>query len=777
MLSVQSWPAGDVVTAGVRATVGGRAVEVVSMELTRELPRTLPGQVAMSGGVTAATGSLVIAPAAGPSTRVATPWTLRSYPKYGQRVELWVSHDGAEIHVLTGRVDSVSGDVSTREVSLTVVDNYDQLNTEFSHRAIARMMPPWSTTGDGDQRMTGMLSPWVTHLAARVAGFYSTPPMDSLCLVSAPLQGCTWPERGELVDSYRADQVGKWAKYHPGATTEPEGWLSMSNVFAAYIPDKFNTPYNSGITTDRPLSITMMSGRWQSSSSYVSANWPLGDKLRIACTGSRAVYAQIVAPDGTATTVASIQPSAAGAWTTATARWRRSANNSLTVEVTTDTGASARGTVTPPSSAGMLSGPIDRVWVYAPTGCYIAGAQVSFTGATSPASTWKRTASIQPAKPLRGIDLMPALTTRSAGGLLKDQAEAEVSAMWIDEDGNLQYRDRATLLAGGVVKTLTAQRDLLGLSWSANSQSVHRQTTVKYRNASVSIARRSTLVVYEGQRDELRANEDQQVLIEPPDNEEWLAVDSTARTLFSDIGYTNFNSGQGTFIGFTGLDINGDEIPVIDSRHYTATIAFETAGARAWKVTTAIQSLAGGCNRVITQSRADEASPIKKAYQARGLPLVRCMGKGKWSDQEATSGATGPSWATDLTHDAGWFIQGASDALALAKDIAAQVSEPLPVFEAIPIRPDPRLQLGDKVRVVDDTVTGLTITGVVCSVNQAVKAGEHTMTVGLIVTAVEVSSPTLGEFDAWHAGKTLAQFEALWSGQTLAAFDSNPLSR
>ena len=47
----------------------------------------------------------------------------------------------------------------------------------------------------------------------------------------------------------------------------------------------------------------------------------------------------------------------------------------------------------------------------------------------------------------------------------------------------------------------------------------------------------------------------------------------------------------------------------------------------------------------------------------------------------------------------------------------------------------------------------------------------------LIVTAVEVSSPTLGEFDAWHAGKTLAQFEALWSGQTLAAFDSNPLSR
>lgn len=614
MLDVKNWPTADVISAGVRATIGGRPVDVVSLNTMRELPRTLPGQIAMSGGITAATGSLVIAPSAGAPSRVATPWTHRTYPKHGELVEVWISHNYAEARVFTGRVDSVSGDAQTREISLDIVDHFDMLKKEFSHKALARMMPPWSTMGEGFQRMTGLLSPWVTTLAARASEFYSTPPMDGFCLVSAPLQGSTWPERGELVDSYRGDQVGVWRKYHPGATTEPAGWLSMTNVFAAYIPDKYNTPYNAGITSDRPLSITMMAGRWQASSSYVAALWNRGDSLRVACTSSRAVYAQLVAADGTATTVAGIQASTAGDWTTATARWRAAGSSSLTVELTTDTGATATGSVTPTSTMGMRTAPITQVWVYAPEGCYIAGAQVSFA-TLAPASAWKRSASIQPSKPLKNLDLVPGLTTRSAADLLTDQAEAEVSAMWIDETGVLQYRDRKSLLAGTTVRTLTSQKDLLGLTWKTNAQSVHQQTTVKYRSPSVSIARRSTLVAYEGQKDELRAKEDQDLLIEPAENEEWLAVDSTARTIYSDTGWGTFNTGQGTFVGLTGLTSDGDEIPEIDSSKVNATIEFAPAGVRAWRAKTTVNSLAGGCDRVVTQSRAEDTTPIKKTYQ------------------------------------------------------------------------------------------------------------------------------------------------------------------
>lgn len=776
MLNVQGWPTADIVTAGARATVAGRSVKLVSVSTKRELPRTLPGQVAMAGGITAATGSLVIAPVEDVSGRVATPWTSRTYPKRGERVQIWVSHDGAEARIFTGRVDSTSGDVSSREISVDVVDDFDKLNTEFSHRPVARMMPPLSTIGNGFQRMTGLLSSWVTDLAARAAGFYATPPMDGYCLVSAPLQGSTWPERGELRDSYRGDNVGIWHKYHPGAVTQPEGWLAMSHLYAMYEPDPYNTPYNSGITSARPLNLTMMAGRTQATSSYVAAHWAGGYMLRLAVTGSRDVVAQAVATDGTVTNVAFIGVNSAGAWTTATARWRPSGAVSLAVDLTTDTGASATGAMTPPSTAGVFTDPITQVRVYAPQGCYIAGAQASFT-TLPPASSWSRTAAIRPSTPLRNMTLVPALTTRSAGELLKAQAEAEISALWIDEDGRLQYRDRASLLSGSVVKTLTSKRDLLGLSWSTDSQDARRKVTVKYRDAAVSITRRSTLVAYEGQKEELHEGEDQEVFIEPPEDEEWLMVDSTPRTILSDFNADKFNSGEGSFVGFTGLNKDGDEYAFFDGSAADYRMTFELVGARAWRTTLSIPKMPPNVDRVITQSRSEDNSQIKRAYRGRGLPLLRCMGKGKWTDQEVTPGITGPSWATDLTHDAEWFIQSRADALALANEIAQATADPLPVFESIPIRPDPRLQLGDTVRVQDPDITGLSITGVVCGVDQSVKAGEHTMTVSLIVTKVDAAYPTLGEFDAWHAGKTLAEFEALWSGETLAALDAAPLSR
>lgn len=254
-------------------------------------------------------------------------------------------------------------------------------------------------------------------------------------------------------------------------------------------------------------------------------------------------------------------------------------------------------------------------------------------------------------------------------------------------------------------------------------------------------------------------------------------VDSTARTVYGDYNAAKFNSGEGSFIGFTGLQVNGDEISIMDgaSPLHRTTQTLDLVGARAWRAIIAIQSLAPGCDRVITQSRSEDDAAIKKSYRSRGLPLLRCMGKGKWSDQEASPGITGPSWATDLIHDASWFIQSRSDALALADSIASQVSSPLPMLEGIPIRPDPRLQLGDKVRLDDPDITGLAITGVVCGVSQSVEAGEHTMTISLIVTQVETPSVTLDEFEAFHAGKTLAQLEAEWAGRTLAELDNNPL--
>lgn len=770
-----SWPTGDVLPVAVRATVGGRTVRVISVDgLTRDLPQTFPGQTSLTGGVAAATGSMTIGPDKDLTERVENPWSSTTYPQRGQRVNIWVSHGTTEVKIFTGRVDDVTGSTDDPEITIGLVDDFDQLTAFVSHTAMSRMMPPLSTLGDGFQRMTGLLSSWVTDFAARAAGFYATPPMDGYCLVSAPMQGSTWPERGNLRNSYRGDDVGIWHKYHPGAATEFDGWLTMSNLYCEYEPDQYNTPYNAGITTARPLNLTMMAGRSQASSSYVAARWANGYTLRIACGHQRGIFAQVVAPDGAITTVASIHQDDAKDWTTATARWRPSGSVSLTVEITTDTGWTTQGAVIPPSTSGVFTDPIYQIRVYAPEGCYIAGVQASFTS-LSPASTWTRTFNHKPQTPLRNLWLIPGITKRPAVDLLQDQAEAEGSAVWIDEDGILQYRDRSSFLAGAVSKTVTSARDILSLKWELSSKDTHRSVSVKYRSPSVSISRRSSLVAYEGMTEELSAGDDHEIWIEPKADEEWILVDTTPRTIYGDYNYDKLNSGQGTFVGFTGMNSAGDEIPRIDGSVADWTLEFNRVGGRAWKYVAAITKLPSTVDRVITQTRKEDGSPIKKVYRGRGLPLARCMGKGAWSDQEESTGVVGPSWATDYDHDAKWFIQSAAEAKKLADDIAEETKSSTALLDQLPVRPDPRIQLGDRIRIQDPDVTGLSMDGVVYSVSQTISEDDHTMRLGVLVTSAQTPYATLDEFDQWYSGMTLDQLDSNLSGITLDQLDNHPL--
>ena len=776
MRNIANWPTADVITPRARATVGGRAVTVVSVDVKRELPRTQPGQVAMTGGITAATGSLVIAPFQDVSERVPTPWTTPGYPKLGERVAVWASHDGVETRIFTGRVDAVSGGIDSPEVHLDLVDEFDKLNQQLSTPALARTMPPLSTQGDGRQRMTGLLSTWVTDFAARASGFYATPPMDNFCVVSVPLQGSTWPQRGLLRNSYRAANVDSWQKYHPGAV-ETDGTIYMYDVYAEYEIDPYDVPYSGPIADGRPLNLTLMASANQGTSSYVAARWANGWQLRLACTSTRELRAQTVAPDGTVTTVGLLRPSVSGDWRVATVRWRTSSTTSLAAEIFTDTGkTSTTAFVTaPPTTRSEM---FQQLRVYAPENCRLAGVQASVT-ATSTATGWQRSLAHYPPKPLRTMWLVPAITSQPAVDLLKAQAEAEGAALWIDEDGVLQVWDRSRMIAQPVVDNLTAQRHLLDLSWSLDSQDTRRKVVVKYRRPAVSIARRSTLVAYEGQKEELGAGDDQDLWIEPGADEEWTQVDNTARTLFGDFNASWANGGMGTMVGFTGLNANGDEISIMDGSSQLAqwTIELTKVGTRTWHCVTAVTSLPAGVDRVVTQSRTEDTSSVKKAYRGRGLPLLRCMGKAAWSDQEASPGITGPAWATDLEHDAEWFIQSDDQALALAQQIATDTADPKPLFEQIPVRADPRRQLADKLRLQDDTRTGLALLGTVVGVDQSISIAEHTMTLDLMVTVVQHAYVTLNEFDATHTGKTAAQLDTIWSANTLTALDQAPLSK
>ncbi|WHF23272.1 hypothetical protein QJS66_02510 [Kocuria rhizophila] len=125
------------------------------------------------------------------------------------------------------------------------------------------------------------------------------------------------------------------------------------NVFAAYVRQVH--PYNWASPRTSRCPITMMAGRWRAPPATSGANWPGGDKLRIACTGSRAVSPQSSQPMGRRTTVAS-PAGRRGRVDRRLPHLRAAPTTSCTVGDHSGRRGLRSGTVTPPSSAGMLCG-------------------------------------------------------------------------------------------------------------------------------------------------------------------------------------------------------------------------------------------------------------------------------------------------------------------------------------------------------------------------------------------------------------------------------------
>ena len=133
--------------------------------------------------------------------------------------------------------------------------------------------------------------------------------------------------------------------------------------------------------------------------------------------------------------------------------------------------------------------------------------------------------------------------------------------------------------------------------------------------------------------------------------------------------------------------------------------------------------------------------------------------------------------APDLTHDTGRWVQSSTAARSLAYWLAQQTAKPRPVITGVEIAPDPRLQLGDKIAVTDTHRTGVRIIGVITEIQQDIAAGDHSMTLRLLVTYIKAENPTLFEYDQVWGSAALEDRDSAWSQQTLEQFDADPLRR
>lgn len=763
-----SWSQGPV--REVSASVAGLLMTAGEVEVSRELPSPLPGQSSGLGGFAAATGQVSATSESGVASRVGTAWTRANWPSGNDPVLVDVT-DGSNRHrLLTGKVDGSSSSLADIGVSVPLVDGTDALSRTGTWLSVWNVMPPRLKDDDnGQNRITGACGAWAVDRHARWAGFYMTPRRTPYTVISAPLSGCTWPEWGDLHLSRHADDPNAWAR------TRPRPIYAFDRVYtstfdASWVANS-GSPWTQGITSGRPLDITAGFRSGSSGSAHVSCHWA-DFTIRMACTSSGLVYAQYIR-DGATSSVAVLSQSQMLGSRFVTLRVSNESGWTYRFTLTNDRGETATGSTSIDGGVPAYA-QWDSVRAYAPEGAGITGLLVSYDGASTrpPAQGFAPNFQFRP-DTIQPLDVIPSMTNVSSAEVIQGQAEAENAAVWIDEDGALQWRGHEVLRAQEVARTFVS-KDLADAQIEVDAQDVRRTVAATYQRWAVSVARKAKFLLYEGSTDELEDGDAKETFIEPDDDVEWAQPHLLPWSLYGENGAAQFNSGRDSYVGYTALTKAGDEL-IGAGTAGSVKFDLERVEGNKLKFTARCQATPTDAVRVKLASKND-SNVIKKAYQGVGLPLIRGMGIA--NAMEATySRSLGPAGAPDLKVDLGWHVQDPAEVKARVNWVAAELATPKARLEGIRLLPDPRVQLGDKITIEDSAVTGLRVTGILSLVKNTVRAGEHEMTIGLRILEVTAPHVTLAEFDAFYSGMSLAAVDRLFAGQSLDQVDRDPLQR
>lgn len=761
---------GDVTEVSGRLEIDGAEVSASGLSVSRSIPSNLPAQVAGVGGYTAATGSATVSPALRVTDKSPTPWGPGT-PQPLAPVKAYAVSGANKVPVFSGLVDSTKGSASESDTEVSLVDISDRLSRAVTLPPMCRIMPAPTTSGSTNELSSDLFSTHLVDKVLRQCGFYATPPPVGFCIMSAPLQGSSWPEIGSLRYSARAASH----KESPYWTTAPWG-VAAHQLRADYTPDLARWSSIDGSLT-RPMEIVLCAGTTQWSSGRVTAEWSTGAKVSVAVTSSRSVLVQTMFPSsqGSWQTIISATTATLGMWRNATVRFVPRDDGRMNVELRTNNGGSAKqlGTSIP---YGCDTTPVQNINIDLPEN-NIGGVQVGFpsNSAAFAAANHRSTAVLTPPVPFVPLVGSPAIVNERAIDLLKGWAEAECAAMWIDEDGVFQWRNRTRFTSGSAVADLTSSRDLLDLSWSHDVQGAAARSVVKHKTFGVQRTKRSRIQVWQGGGQTMEYGDVFEEFVTCPDDEIWINVDGSPSVFKSPTSKTEFNRGEGSWVGYVGYDAKGDEHGNTEYVGYSGTIEF--VSRKTWKI---VQSWLGnapsGLTEIKTQTR-DGGTALKPQWQGVNLPILRAQCRMTMADAQQVGSAGGPKDAPDLEHDVGWWVQDTEAIKSLAYWLAQQTAKPLPIVDGVEVMPDPRLQLGDKVNVSDTHRTGLRITGVITEIQQDIKAGDHSMSLRLLVTDVMATHPTLFDYDAVFSGASLSTRDEIWGTGTLAEFDSNPLKR
>lgn len=762
------WPRGlSVVEVSARAVIGGVTYEAESVSIDREIPSTMPAQTMTTGGYSPARARLTIINGPGVAVAGNRAWSSR-LPVPGESAQLFVVHEGQSIQLFRGLVDEVSGSATSQAIDVTLVDETDRLNQDFSNRAMAAVLAPTSTTGTGVERYVDLHTTWLVDRALRNCGYYATPDRMGYCFLDVPFQGSAWPAVGS-VDRAQRTPTEVSAPYWGSAGAN----IFTRSIYARYFPDFAQWGGRDG-TMNYPLEFVFGIGSNHGGSGRIWCEWPDGTKVGVAITGSRSVVAQFQWPGQDWTTILSkTEASLGGRWNYVSVRFTPDSEHKAVTEIRTDTGGYARrtGSSLPYRS---YNGPMESIVVNMPDNP-IRGLQIGAPGNPSGLEKFTPSAVLSPPVPYTNIHGTPEINGESSLELLKEWSQAEATAMWLDEDGVFRWVNRERFIDGPIVWEGDSLNDLLEVEWSHDLQGAARRAIVKYKEMAIQRTRRSRIKVWEGSGDTMEFGDTMEDIITSPDDEIWIDVDSSPQEYQAETTKQTFAQALGSWWGYVAYDKDGKVHDNTEWVGYKAAI--ELIANSVWKITQTWNGNAPqGVEHIKLSTQAGNTA-LPAQWWDQNLPLLRARIRMVMADAQVSLTGSGNRSHPDLIHEAGWWLQRKEQARSLAGWMASRLRSPLPVIEEIEIAPDPRLQLGDKIRLTDSDRLGMMVTGVITRLSHSIADASHEMTVGLLVTATNIHRPVLADFDQVWESAALQDQDAQWRRSTLRKLDADPLRR
>lgn len=746
-----SFTPGPVVTFTSRVTVAGVDHPFVSVSLDGDMRSDLPAQLVQSSGGIDRSGTVVWQqePVVDRPVTPFRDWGLRR-PRRGDRVVVWAGDGVTEWPRFTGIIDETQGSVNG-EMSSTLVSDIDPLSHDFSCPPLLNRMHP--REGSSEWRWAGLAPMYHADAAMRIGGFNTTPPTAPWSCLNAPLQGSMLPSvdgAAELMSgSIYGNSQGTMSLWNA-----PWG-LAASWFSARYVPAFTRTP-------SAPVQMSMLVSEGHYEVASMSVRY--ADRMiRLIVDGTREVRV-ITDTNGAVCSIPAAQMSGA------THVMLLCKGGTATLRA--DNGASASGAL---GSVG--SEPMSRIDIDANGGSRIAGVRVSHPEPWQEfadlnfTSTAKIHASAGGTATWGVVNAYPRVNRREAEGFLEEVASQTLSAAWMDEEGVLHFAPSGAIRQAPPVQTITTSKDVLAMSWSDRVLSVASRVTVSYLHPALSSGTSQSVVVAQGSRITLARGDLDESTYSPDAKEDWFGVDDSPTRLPGSVGWSEYNTGIGTYTGATYYI--GDEAAT-GTQGGGLAITMTQTGLSEWTVIHDAASVGAGVTAETATYPATAGTGLWARNLSNPLPLIRAWGRVEWLERETTTlvDSVGPHLRVDLGGSA------TAETAARVRDyLRSLIETAIPRITRLEVRPDPRRQIGDVVTIDSPDFLGVSIRCLITGISESMSRDGHTQQLSLDVLSMTSASLTWEEWEQALPGTlTFAQWRALRSaGDTYDDFNNDPL--